>query len=164
MGNHIKFWAVVGDSNTRKTSTIRALSGTGQRKDCWDLGLTHPTHITVKAYIETSAPQEQDSKPSPSEIVKRLNNASIKHEVTHLLIALRHKSKSSPNGLDYINHFINEANWECLGIALTGWGLQSSAIRNDYDQITTLIQPNDSTRLLAANSIASQVRSKWGIE
>lgn len=153
----MKFWALVGDSNTHKTSTIRALTGVGNRQEAWCLRLSDGSDIV--AWIETSSPQER-GEPPPDEFARDVaRNANS--SVTHVILPLGFKArKGIVSAEHYIHHLVDAEKWECLGIVVTGSNRPDGAFRPIAPTFTVRMPTKP---FEPANAIANQVREWWRI-
>jgi len=151
----MEFWAVVGAANSRKSSTIRALTGAFSSGRVWDVNV-HGRKADV--YIETSAPQEQPQK-TPAMIVANVNST----KAAHLLIALRHVGVKGMmhDADDYISYFV-AAGWICRGILIASSEPPSAPLATKYPPLIDYA-PNLSGPFAPSNAIADVVRSKWGL-
>lgn len=155
LGFEMKFWAIVGDANTRKSSTIRALTGVRISSPAWDLAMQSPAR-TLKVFVEMCATQEL--KRSPQAFVARVQNATAGTSTTHVMFSLRHDPRGTyPDALAYLDHFINVAGWQCIGIAVAGANKPVGPFLK-YCPTTFAINSNAAT-----NMIAQDVRTRWGI-
>jgi len=76
----MKFWAIVGDGDTRKSSAIRGLTGAARRRPNWRIGLINQSEIL--AFVEISAPQERQLPLTPAEFVDLVHEETAGHDTT----------------------------------------------------------------------------------
>lgn len=156
------FWAVVGDGNTQKSAIIRGLTGVGRRERNWRLSVSG---TVVQIFVEQSAPQEQNSPMTPSDIEAEIEASARRFGVTHALVALRHDATAKLPGFPaeaYIDHFM-ALTWTCRGIAITGDGRTGSHLIGRYPGLVTLLAP-PSKPFGASNRRSAQLRNTWGID
>lgn len=164
--NNLSFWALVGDGNTRKSSTLRALTGIS-RAGVYQLQLINGQ--IINAYIETNSPQERSPKLDPKDYVASILNAIGSQPVTHIITPLRHRGFNSPpttaattTAQHYINHFVS-LGWNCLGVATTKTTgplpLASCPCGSPPHQIP--LAPGGG--LQPSNAMAADLRQQWGI-
>lgn len=152
----MKFWAVVGDANTRKSSTIRALTGVRTSHPTWQLRLSGIGDVS--AYVEVSSPQERYPRLSPAAFVKRVRDLTRGTPTDYVLVPLRHDRFNRMHaGINYINHFVRTAGWTCLGIVVTSPGHPIAPFRAYAPRAFTLaLQPS--------NAMARRLRQAWKID
>ena len=149
----MEFWAVVGAADSRKSSTIRALTGAYASGRVWDVRVHGSAR---KVYIEPSAPQEHPQK-TPVTIVSNVNSTNA----SHLLIALRHVGVKGMmhDADDYISYFI-AAGWDCRGILITSTEPHGSPLATKHPSLVDYAL-SLSAPYAPSNAIADVVRSKW---
>ena len=139
-------YVIMGDKNTRKSSTIRALTGV-YNKGVYEIAIQGGQVIDV--FVQISSLQE--SGISPQEFIKETKNYQ------HILLSLWILSgNGQPDGLTYIQDFIN-AGWDIREIVVLGmnnlpYNLPTNAPKPKYIQ---------NSINLPANQIASQIRNWW---
>lgn len=157
----MKFWAIVGDANTRKSSAVAGLTGANRRHPSWQIQPLRGT--VIHAYIEIRSLQERPRCPTPAQFVAEVHKAVKKHKDTkYVLVPRRHGGRTKPKGIDYIKHFSRVAGWKCIGIALTGSNKDPGPFRR-YNRRAFKINPN-STPYAPSNIVAAQLRTAWGIK
>jgi len=140
-------WAVVGHANTRKTSTIRALTGVGRVKRNWDV--QYRARGTVEAYVHPPGLQESDV--SPQAFIEMANEAGARY----VIIALRYEPAGEhPDAAGYLAAF-RAAGWHIAGHAILGHG-------NPLPGFVGGISIPDAANM-PSNEIAAQLRQEWGI-
>lgn len=145
----ITVWAVVGDANMRKTSTIRALTGVGSKRPRWDVAFT--AHGTAAAYVHPAGLQEM--KITPAKFIQEVRAAGV----SRAIVALRyHAVGQCPNAAVYLSAF-QSAGWTVAGQATLG-----RATPIPHFRAGAIAIPNSSTT--PPNLIADQLRNAWGIE
>lgn len=155
-------YVLIGDTNTGKSTTIRALSGVdlprrGQRDIVWPVDFGNGPEET---YIAIEGLQEPAGRSLlPSQIVSKVAGLGVNKAI----IALRYKKvRNRPPAIDYIDHFINIARWAVhppvvLGAAYTAAGCP---ISQKLPQAVYLRQSLGSFTI-APNGIASICRGLW---
>jgi hypothetical protein len=138
---------IMGHRDSRKSATIRALTGALFRKQ-YDIATA--TNI-IRCFVQIRALQEDNI--SPKKFIADMNSLNV----NNILLSLKIKGTRRQNvkGIDYINVFIKE-----------GWTIGHLVILN-ADNISSvprgcpqpLFIPNSVTT--PANKIASQVRKSW---
>lgn len=144
--------AVIGNSNTLKTSTIRALTGVGRREAGWWVAF-QAGPSPIKTYVHPQGLQERGVSP------QQFINAVRREGVKQVIVALRYnRARGQPDALSYLKAF-RRANWNVVAHAVLG----RSAIIPGY---TGLVIPNASdgnVAQLPSNEVARQVRADWGM-
>ncbi|UAA38814.1 hypothetical protein KIH87_00070 [Paraneptunicella aestuarii] len=158
-----KLHIVIGDSNARKSSTIRCLTGAGQGFSRKILEIELMNNSVILVYVKQSALQENYRLKTPEEFIDFIKS----EKPEHFLFALRakgttHKGKQYPDCTVYIEEFI-KAGIEIESIALLG----STAIgrRSDIVKIvpsTCAIVEEANSAAQPANKTAAKVRKTWG--
>ena len=148
---------VIGDSNTRKSSLVRCLSGVfGGRSANQHMQIQQATGTVITVYCATSALQENLRPLSPSDFITLVN--SMVPVPTDILITLRVNSRSTyPNAAQYVAAFLN-AGWVVASVALLGASAQALARVAPAARIAAI--PNSTTQ--PTNLTASIVRPVWG--
>ncbi|MGG1400174.1 hypothetical protein ABE288_20480 [Bacillus salipaludis] len=144
-------YVIIGEQNTRKSSTVRALSGFHQRGS----NQTKPHYIaltngnTEDFYIEPTSLQE-----------KRINSKDLINKAKHYnnaLICLRENSFNNlPDYYSYLNDFIT-AGWNIKGLAVLGASNLQKGI--PISSISPIYETN--TINIASNEIAHRIRNSW---
>jgi hypothetical protein len=137
----------VGDANTRKTSTIRALTGVGRIQRHWDI--SYEERGPAPTYVHPPGLQEIDI--SPEDFVRQVDGAAVEH----VIVALRYdQTRGYPDAAEYFRAF-RRAGWNVAGHAVLG---RDTALPGFGQGIAV---PNAPT--LPPNEIADQLRAAWGI-
>lgn len=136
-------YVIMGDSNSRKSSTIRALTGVA-RKRSYDISTTNGI---IETYISISSLQE--SKTSPKAFLKEVNSMGCKNVLVSLWIR---NGKSLPKGRKYLDKF-TKSGWNIKPIAVLGSTLPNLPQRYSVKSIKSKKRPS--------NEIASEVRKMW---
>jgi hypothetical protein len=155
-------YAILGESNTGKSTTVRALTGVSQRSHPWSVA-TSPT-VNINFYIQMKALQEDDIKPQDFlNKIANHNHYSTKNghrPVNDILIPLRISGiKGYPDGIDYLKHFAS-VGWTVrqivvLGAATSPSGLAALVPKHRIHLISYL------HTMPPANKIASYIRGWW---
>jgi hypothetical protein len=152
MGEFImrQVFIVVGNSKSRKSSTIRALTGAGHPKV---LQVRQNNGDILDIYIHPASLQED--KKTPEEFIQKVNES---YHAANVLVALRLNASNNgnfPNALGYINRFLED--WNVFRIVLLGLGEL---------RLTHELQPGffhiQNPQDLPANEIAHVIRDRWG--
>ena len=153
-------YAILGESNTRKSSTVRALTGVPMQYDAWSVATTSPTG-NIDVYVQIQALQE--AKINAQDFVKKIANVDqyrIKlgfRPIDDILVPLRISAVHGfPDGTDYLQHF-----------ALAGWNIRQIVVLGT----TTLLSPLPAgaptpnsiphSTTIPVNQIASLIRGWW---
>ncbi|MGA8431428.1 MAG: hypothetical protein WB729_16515 [Candidatus Sulfotelmatobacter sp.] len=75
----VRVYAVIGRANTRKTSTIRALTGAGSTQERWSL--RYMEHGPADTYVHSRGLQEGDVYDSPHEFIERVSEVPVEHVI-----------------------------------------------------------------------------------
>ncbi|MGE6487402.1 hypothetical protein [Paenisporosarcina sp. NPDC076898] len=145
-------YVLIGEQNTRKSSTIRALSGFRDRSGG---GLARPHYITFSNgqqeafYIEPTSLQE---KKIPSiNVINEANNYD------NVLLALREKSINNyPDYYEYLDDFIT-AGWRIVGLLVLGTNTLQRGLPSTISNV--LYEPNSKNK--SSNALAAQLRNSW---
>jgi len=139
-------WIIMGDSNTKKSATIRALTG-AFRKNHYDISTTKG--ILRNVYIEIRSLQE--AKIEPKEFISKHNNDKF------ILLSLWiNSSNRYPDGIDYINEFIRNR-WIIKEIVVLGRNQNNMPYKLPTNVSVRYI-PNTN---IPANKIAHEIRNWW---
>lgn len=141
-------FVVIGDANSRKSYTIRALTG-AYNKGFYDIGLQNNNILNVYVHISSL----QESRISPQQFVTDLNTVGYSYVLVSLWIRSGH---GQPDGLTYLNAFIS-AGWNVQDIVVLGTPQLPYALPTSVP--TPAFIPNSVG--LPANNIASQIRGTW---
>ncbi|NIA11973.1 MAG: hypothetical protein GWP10_20195 [Nitrospiraceae bacterium] len=144
----INAFIIMGNENSRKSSTIRALTG-AYNKGIYKVA-TRSGNINI--FVQISSLQE--SKLSPTEFINSIKNQEVQNVLVPLWIS--EKNNNFPSGCNYIHDF-QGANWNIKGRVVLG-------TRNLPCELpTNVIQPEfiPNSTILPANEIASKIRNWW---
>ena len=148
---------VLGNENTRKSSTIRALTGIYRESNY--LIETHPGNMMV--FAKSSSLQE--SKIQPMDFIHRINTENFDNVLTALWIhdyiytdPATGQQIRYPTGIEYVRDFLT-ANWHIQQIVVLG----TNGLPNPLPAgcPTPNYVPNSAAK--AANEISSDVRRWW---
>ena len=141
-------YIIIGNAKTRKSSTIRALTGV-YRSIMRRVAIS--TVTTVNMFVQVISLQEDNI--SSKKIIEKHNSDE------YILLSLRlNHANGLPSGLDYINDFLSN-HWNIQQIVVLGHAPQTIAFPNQITNINSFWSINDNT---ATNSIANQIRRWWG--
>lgn len=144
----VRVWAVIGNTNTHKTSTIRALTGVRGVEESWHVQYNPGGNVTT--YVHP--PGLQEIRVSPKRFVEKVNKAGARR----VIVALRHKaSRGHPNAVDYLVFFRREG-WDIAGHAVLGAG----ALLRGFGKGIPIAKAKDTP----SNGIAARLRLGWGIQ
>jgi len=138
-------FVVLGGRDTRKSTTIRALTGARIRRE-WQVATQNGN---IKIFVQISALQE--SKIEPQRFIQE--TARYPNILVCLWIS---RGNRQPNGLEYIQAFIKKR-WPISQIVVLG-------VRSlPYDLPGSLPNPYfiDNSKEIPANQIAHQIRRRW---
>jgi hypothetical protein len=141
-GKNINVYVVMGNANTRKSSTIRALTGIKNGTYVFDISTKNGV---IPIYAKTSALQEAGILPKDFvQIIRKQNSINV-------LIALRIKAKSiHPTGLDYLIYFNN-----------LGWNIQHIFVLSGPIVGNMFSSSSINSTLIPTNEITSVIRKRW---
>lgn len=115
----IRYWAIIGAGNTRKSSTMRALTGAFGCKPCWGLARSDGGRAeTVEAFIDTTSPQERKVFLTPNGLVQIIQKAHALRPVSHVLVCLRAtggRGWTNADAEDYLEAFEKQG-WKEGGV------------------------------------------------
>jgi hypothetical protein len=159
-------YAILGDSNTRKSSTVRALTGVSQWQSDWEVARTLPTG-NIDVYVQIKALQEDNI--NEQEFVRKIaehDQVLIKlgrPPVSDILIPLRISAVNGfHDGAVYLQHFAR-AGWNImpivfvLGAAALPTASLPAGVRAHRISYLTRMPPT----MPPANKIASDIRGLW---
>jgi hypothetical protein len=146
-----RVFIIVGHATSRKSSTIRALTGTGSGRKVLQVKMSNNNISNI--FVCHASLQEIPITPENfiAEVEKIENNPDV-------LIALRANASQKPeypNAEGYITSFI-QAGWQIAGVA----SLQGGPAQIFIENIPQSIQILDSTDR-PANEIAHIIRGQW---
>lgn len=157
-----RVFIVVGHSESRKSSTIRALTGTGPPK-IYQVRITNDEILNI--YVHHSSLQEARISPAAfiTQVEKFVEECVEEFEGDpDVLVALRTKSSRNgefPNAQEYASQFM-QAGWQIAAIVLLGPASRESS--NRLSEISHEFFANPDSKVLPANWIAHQIRGEWG--
>lgn len=150
-------YVILGESNSRKSSTVRALTGVPMQYDAWSVGTTAGV---IDVYVQIQALQE--AKIDAPAFVKKIadvdqfrisRGGSV---INNLLLPLRVSAFNGfHDGADYLNHFM-QAGWSIQQIVVLDATVPPVGLPVVVP--THLISGSAS---MPANAIASQIRGCW---
>ena len=151
-------YAILGEANARKSSTVRALTGVTMQYNPWTVATTPPTG-NIDIYVEIRALQELNIQPQEFvDKIAGLDRLFIKqgHTVNNILIPLRISAfNGCPDGAAYLQHF-----------ASVGWNIRPSVVLGTAAlpiglpaRVPAHLIPGSAS--MPANQIASNIRSWW---
>ena len=157
-------YAILGDSNTRKSSTVRALTGAPMQYDAWSVATSPAGNIDV--YVQIQALQE--AKINAPDFVKKIADVD-QYRITRgfspisdILIPLRILGVNGfPDGTDYLQHFAQmpTPGWNIHQIVVL-LGAAALPIVSLPAGVLARQIPSYSTTM-PANLIASHIRGWW---
>ncbi|PGT89021.1 MULTISPECIES: hypothetical protein [Bacillaceae] len=182
-----KAFVVMGDPNTKKSSTIRALTGV-QVKGLWQVAMgggiskTETVQVYISSLQEAAINEAKRSSIRPNQttywntnFIKQPEVMSAKTNNYSLLIPVwihgtNNRNYHLPDGVDYIQT-LHQHGWSIEGISILNQ-TQNSKI---YKQITSLpyihptkvitiadtFQTKHTVSSKPANQIAASIRSTW---
>ncbi len=141
-------YVIMGDRNTRKSATIRALTGAFKR-GLYRVATQNVGVIDI--FVQISSLQE--SRIPPQNFIQQVQQSNYQYVLVSLWIF---QSNRQPNGLTYIQSFLN-AGWNIQAIVVLGTD------RLPYNLPADTPNPNfiPNSQNLPANQIASQIRGWW---
>ena len=148
---------IIGDSNTRKSSLLRCLTGVGNgnAKKKLDVAISNGTVISVHCTL--SALQENYKPLTPVEFIHAIN--AQRPTPTDIAFTLRVNARGIyPNANTYLQAYQQVAGWRIVNIALLGTsarGLQGLPPTANIVRV-----PSSKTR--PTNESAQSVRQAWG--
>ena len=145
-----RVFIVVGHSGSRKSSTIRALTGVGHPKV---LQVQPINGEILDIYIHPASLQED--KRTPDDFIRFVENLNDNPDV---LVALRLQGSRTgefPDATEYALQF-EQAGWQIAGVASLHGGPRNPLINNTPAPI-----PIDNSNNMPANGIANRIRREW---
>jgi hypothetical protein len=143
----VEVYAILGDANARKSSTVRALTGAAQRA----LRTVATNAGNIDIFVQISSLQE--STISPADFIQEITNLGCRYVLVTLWIQSR---QIFPSGQDYLQKF-----------TAAGWTIQQLVVLG-APQLPPLPSGTPTPNLLPqseetpANQIASRIRTWWG--
>ncbi|MBY7832885.1 hypothetical protein KW463_08540 [Vibrio fluvialis] len=152
-----KLHIVIGDSNTRKSSLIRALTGAGQGQSRKDLEVEKSNGSIAIINVMQSALQENYKPQLPQEYI----NFVKQYHTDEFLFSLRvtkviANGVTYPDAVDYINQF-KKAGFLIASVALLGRSANQLTLAQCGN---VALQPHSQN--VPTNKNASKVRQSWG--
>jgi len=146
----------VGDSNTRKSSLVRCLTGVGSGRASRYLEVAERSGAVITVYCMVSALQEQSNPRTPAEFISFIRG--LKPQVTDVLFTLRVSAvKHYPAVASYVSAF-GRVGWPIVNVALLGGSASSLGTVFPASRVCAVpVSPSQPT-----NQTASQVRKVWG--
>jgi len=141
---------IAGNASTRKSSTIRALTGASQRT----IRQVETLHGVIDIFVQISSLQE--SNVSPQEFIDIIADHNCGYVLLSLWVTNPQNINQQPDSLTYIQEFQN-VGWNIRGIVVLGDASLPYVLPQNIP-IPTFI-PN--SRNLPNNAIASQIRHAW---
>lgn len=146
---------IIGDSNTRKSSLLRCLTGVGSGNATRYIDVTETSGSTIQVYCILSALQENYKPQLPAQFIKIIK--SLRPKPTDVAFTLRVSPRGSYPGFNAYLQAFTAAGWPVLNVALLGSSacIQGSQI-SAQAVISVPLSPQQPTNLTA-----SQVRAAW---
>ncbi len=140
-------WAVIGDSNMHKTSSIRAMTGVGRKEPQWQV--EYMAYGNASTFVHPAGLQEMNI--SPQAFIQDVHSACVQH----VIVALRYVgAHGQPDAAGYLAAF-RAANWNIAGYAVLGPGVPLATFGKGVSISNAPQMPS--------NEIAAQLRAAWGI-
>jgi len=150
-------WILIGEADTRKSSTARLLTGLGRIETQVDVADERGRRFRVRSLVSAA----QESRLTPQDLLAELNGrthwAGVFDSIRNAVVLLRYDPVNNcPAGQEYVKLLLSDG-WhiECvvsLGEPARDW-IRSSGIRH--------IETPQSVSL-ASNEVAAIVRRAWG--
>lgn len=148
----VDIFIIMGGRNTKKSATIRALTGVFKRKNYKVAIETRQGNIDViNVFVQISSLQE--SRISPQDFINQIKQNGYLNVLVSLWIS---SSNGQPDGITYIQEFIS-VGWNIREIVVLGTNSLSDHLPTDAPAPNFI--PN--SRDLPANQVASQIRRLW---
>ena len=139
----IDAWTVIGGPNTRKSSSIRALTGVRQIERKWNVA--YIAHGDAATYVLPQGLQE--IRVLPPDFIQRVNAAGVRY----VIVALRYgRVGRHPDAAGYLAAF-RAANWNIAGHVVLG----AAALPGGFSIPNAPAMPS--------NEVAAQLRQVWGL-
>jgi len=154
-----RVFIVVGHTGSRKSSTIRALTGTGPPK-IYQVRITNDEILNI--YVHHSSLQEARISPAAfiTQVEKFVEECVEEFESDpDVLVALRTSSSQNrefPEAREYASQFM-QAGWQIAGVVYLHGGPRSPLIADTPVPIQFYGSKN-----MANNEITHQIRAEWG--
>jgi hypothetical protein len=145
----VDVWAVIGGEHTRKTSSIRAITGVQQIEKKWRVA--YVAHGNALTYVYPHGLQE--NRPvSPQDFIQAVRAANV----NYVIAALRYKKVSERlDAAGYLTAF-QGAGRNIAGYAVLGPDAWLPPVFGAGVAI-----PNAAN--MASNEVAAQLRQAWGV-
>jgi hypothetical protein len=144
-------YAILGDANTRKSSTTRALTGVAQRKSVTVATVSGD----IEVFVQVSSLQELNVLPS--DFISQVMAEGHKNVLVELWISSRtHMRTVYPPGLDYFLAFLN-AGWAIRHVVVLGVSSLSRSLPPGAPSPNFIPQ----SASIPVNRIASHIRAWW---
>lgn len=140
-------YAILGDSNVRKSYTIRALTGAAMYGPL-DIATTHGT---MSVFVQISALQEDHQLPSA--FITQITTQGYQNILVPLWISS--SGTTFPSGYDYLRDFI-AAGWNIQEVVVLG------AISPPLPPGSPVPNSIPASTTTPSNGNASQIRGWWG--
>ena len=156
-------YAILGDSNTRKSSTVRALTGVFQGHSAWNVATT--THPPLDVHVEVSSLQESNISPQGFvDIIDAVNQNRVSLNLPHvanILVPIWISAGNNlPAGINYLQHFAQ--------MPTPGWNISQIVVLGATALPIASLPAGVPAHLISGsasmpvNLIASQIRGMWG--
>jgi len=168
----VRAWILVGENDSRKSSTIRCLTGL-QKPDYHDIALENGQCMPIYAEIRSLQEHGEDKKYTPEgycefikiEIKSYAENGYITPKYYNLILPIHYNSgNKSKSGKEYIYAFV-KSGWEIQSVISMGERVFSEANSKRMDWVSWLGchygEVPESTELSSTES-ASRIRKFWG--
>jgi len=153
----MKLYIIIGNEESRKSSTIRALTGVRDTKK-FKISVPDKRNV-IEVYVKTTSFQEANGGTYPKEATIELTNCGCECAIICLWNKSANHPKSKklmPDFIDYINEF-----------SKAGFTIQSPKIFLDKEDIVMKLSTDiliNNTIDKPANEIAALVRKHWNIK
>lgn len=144
-------YVLLGDGNTRKSSTARALTGVPQRKSV----SVATTGGNIEVFVQIKSLQE--AHISPQDFIQEANNAAYSNVLVPLWISNFPGPPSFPHGAHYIQDFLN-ANWHIQAVVALGVG----QLPQQLPAPAPIPQFLSQSMFTPVNQTSAAVRGWWG--
>jgi len=146
-------YIIMGENNTKKSSTVRALTGARVRA-VYDVSTRNNGQI--KIFVQISALQEADIPPN--KFIEIINAEKCDYILTSLRI---NETGGHPKGYEYIKQFLNEG-WNIVSVVI----LNKKQVPKGYPRGAPrpILIKNTGIELansIPANKIGSILRKRW---
>ncbi|MEO6276098.1 MAG: hypothetical protein ABIP34_23160 [Rhodoferax sp.] len=146
---------IVGDSNTRKSSLLRCLTGIGSGNATKYLDIAEAAGSSIKVYCMLSALQENYKPRTPSEFIDYVK--ALSPQATDIAFTLRVEARGNYPSLDVYLQAFSSVGWPVVNAALLGPLACAQQQNIPCQRICAVTQSPD----LPTNKTASQVRKVW---